>query len=84
MGGQLALNTNVECVARSMGCLVRVCCCRGEVTWTSRAAGRPLLQTGRRMSAGLERESGTTPAASREGARAAVWVAENRTSLMAL
>ena len=23
MGGQLALNTNIECVARSMGCLVK-------------------------------------------------------------
>ena len=39
---------------------------------------------GRRMSAGLERESGTTPVTSREGARAADWAAENRTSLMAL
>ena len=54
------------------------------MTWTSSTAGRPLLQTGRRMSAGLERESGTTPAASREGARAADWAAENRTSMMAL
>ena len=62
----------------------RVCCCRGEMTYTSRAAGRPLLQVGSEMSAGLESESGTTPAASREGARAADWAAENRTSRMAL
>ena len=31
---------------------------RGEITWMSRAAGRPLIQLGRRTSAGREAESG--------------------------
>ena len=41
------------------------------MTWMSRAAGRPWHQLGRRMSAGLERELGTKPGVSFEGARAA-------------
>ncbi len=44
---------------------------RGEMTWTSRAAGRPLIQLGRRTSAGREAESGTSPVVSLEGPRAA-------------
>ena len=40
------------------------------MTWMSRAAGRPWHQLGR-MSAGLERELGTKPGLSFEGARAA-------------
>ena len=36
----------------------KVSCCRGEITWTSNAAGQPRLQVGRSMSAGLEWESG--------------------------
>ncbi len=34
---------------------------RGEITWTSRVAGRPLVQLGSRTSAGREAESGTSP-----------------------
>ena len=43
--------------------------------WTSRAAGRPRLQVGRRMSAGLEFELGTRLATSLMGAKAADWAA---------
>ncbi len=42
---------------------------RGEITWTSRAAG--LVQLGRRTSAGREAESGISPGVSLEGPRAA-------------
>ena len=38
--------------------LCKVSCWRGEITCTSSAAGRPWLQVGRSMSAGLEWESG--------------------------
>ena len=48
-----------------------VCCWRGLITCTSKAAGRPLLQLGRRTSAGRDRELGTMPGDSLEGARAA-------------
>ena len=50
----------------------------------SRAAGQPWFQVGRRMSAGLERESGTRLGISLEGARVADWAALKRTSQMAL
>ena len=53
----------------------RVCCWRGEITWTSTAAGRPRFQLGSRISAGLTEESGTRLGASFEGARAADWSA---------
>ena len=62
----------------------KVSCCRGEITWTSNAAGQPRLQVGRSMSAGLEWESGTRLGASLVGAKAADRAAENRTSCMAL
>ena len=58
----------------------KVCCWRGEITWTSSAAGRPRFQVGRSTSAGLEWESGTTLGASLVGAKAADWAAKNRTS----
>ena len=58
--------------------------CSGLITCTSRAAGRPRLQLGRKMSAGRACEPGTRPGASLEGARAADWAAEKMTSLMAL
>ena len=51
--------------------LCKVSCWRGEITCTSSAAGRPRLQVGRSMSAGLEWESGTTLGASLVGAKAA-------------
>ena len=51
---------------------------------TSKAAGRPWRQVGSKMSAGRERESGTTPLASLEGAKAADCAATKRTSRMAL
>ena len=54
------------------------------MTWTSRAAGRPRLQVGRRTSTGLERELGIRLCISLDGARAANWAAMNRTSRMAL
>ena len=60
----------------------KVCCWRGEITWTSSAAGRPRLQVGRSTSADLEWESGTTLGASLVGAKAADWAAKNRTSRM--
>lgn len=48
------------CASTSMSYMVaafsRVCCCRGEITWTSRGAGRPQHQLGRRMSTGLASE----------------------------
>ena len=84
MWGQLALDSNLESMAWSVGCIMTVCYCRGEITCTSNAAGWPRLQVGRRMSAGLERESGTTLIASRKGARAADWEAENKTLRIAL
>ena len=62
----------------------KVSCCRGEITWTSNAAGQPRLQVGRSMSAGLEWESWTRLGASLVGAKAADRAAENRTSRMAL
>ena len=58
--------------------------CSGLITCTSRAAGRPRLQLGRKTSAGRACEPGTRPGASLEGARAADWAAEKMTSLMAL
>ncbi len=58
--------------------------CSGLITWTSRVAGRPPLQVGRRMSARRDRELGVTPGASLVGARAADWAAEKITSRMAL
>ncbi len=33
---------------------IKMDCWSGEITWTSRAAGRPPCQVGRNMSAGLE------------------------------
>ena len=54
------------------------------MTWTSRAAGRPRLQVGRRTSAGLERELGIRLGISLDGARAADWAALNKTSRMVL
>ena len=62
----------------------RVSCWRGEITCTSRAAGLPWHQFGSDMSAGLERELGTNPGVSFEGASAADWAAVKSTSLMAL
>ncbi len=59
-------------------------CWRGDITWASRAAGRPPCQVGSRISAGLDMESGVSPLASRVGPRAADWAAENKTSRMAL
>ena len=56
----------------------KVSCCRGEITWTSNAAGQPRLQVGRSMSAGLEWESGTRLGASLVGAKATDRAAENR------
>lgn len=41
----------------------RVSCWSGEMTWMSSAAGRPWHQVGRRMSASLDCEAGTTPTA---------------------
>ena len=64
--------------------LCKVSCWRGEITCTSSAAGRPRLQVGRSMSAGLEWESGTTLGASLVGAKAADRAAWKRTSRMAL
>ena len=61
----------------------KVCCWRGEIMWTSSAAGRPRLQVGS-TSTGLEWESGTTLGASLVGAKALDWAARNRTSRMAL
>ncbi len=56
----------------------------GEITWTSRAAGLPPCQVGRKMSAGLDLDSGIKPLVSRAGLRAADWAAENKTSRIAL
>ena len=58
--------------------------CSGLITCTSRAAGRPRLQLGRKTSAGRACEPGTRPGASLVGARAADWAAEKMTSLVAL
>ena len=68
----------VEAASPTVGCY------SGEMMWTSRAAGRPWLQVGRRMSAGLERELGTKLGTSLEGVRAADWAVLKRTSRMAL
>ncbi len=67
-------------------------CWSGEITWTSRAAGRPPCPVGRKMSAGLTYDSqlvltydsGIKPLVSRAGLRAADWAAENKTSRIAL
>ena len=59
-----------------------VSCCSGDITWTSRAAGRPLFQLGRKMSAGRLQELGIREETSFLGARAADWAAENRASRM--
>ena len=48
-----------------------VYCWRGLITCTSNAAGQPLLQLGRRTSAGRDRELGTRPGDSLEGASTA-------------
>ena len=64
--------------------LCKASCWRGEITCTSSAAGRPRLQVGRSMSAGLEWESGNTLGASLVGAKAADRAAWKRTSWMAL
>ena len=63
---------------------VMVSCCRGEITLTSSAAGRPCCQTGRRMSAGREFDPGTRLGASFVGARAAAWAVLKSTSRIAL
>ena len=70
MGCQLALDADLQGMARVEAASCKVCCWRGEITWTSSAAGRPRLQVGRSTSAGLEWESGTTLGASLVGAKA--------------
>ena len=62
-----------------------VCCWRGLMTWTSRAAGRPQLQLGRRMDVCWARlKTRDQTGVSLEGANVADWAAEKTTSLMAL
>ena len=42
MGGQLPLNTDIECMTWGMGSLVKDVLLEGEIMWTSRAAGQPV------------------------------------------
>ena len=62
----------------------RVCCWRGEITCTPKAASRPRLQVGWKSSAGLERESEIRLGISLTEARAADWAALRMTSWMAM
>ena len=62
------VDTNTEGMALSRG---NVSHCSGDMTLTSRAAGRPRYQFGRRISAGRALEPGTRLGASLVGPRAA-------------
>ncbi len=80
----LLLDTNSKCMPEDAEVSDRELLCRGLMTCTSRAAGRPLCHAGRYMSAGLEEELGMNPGVSLAGVRPAVWAVAKMTSRMAL